>query len=39
MLSQLSQPTKKISGTLAAAFLGRVTNVRSFCPWLFATQP
>src|ERR1700694_1964296 len=37
-LSQLSHPTKKITGTLPLMFLGRVTKVRSLSPRLLLTQ-
>src|ERR1700682_309659 len=37
-LSQLSQPTKKMTGTLPGSFLGRVTNVRSLSPRVLPTQ-
>jgi hypothetical protein len=38
IVSQLSQPTKKIAGTLPLALFGRVTKVRSFSPRPFVTQ-
>src|SRR5581483_1558140 len=36
--SQLSQPTKKITGTLPEVRRGRVVKVRSLCPLRFVTQ-
>ena len=38
IVSQLSHPTKNITGTLPAAVLGRVIKVRNFCPLRFTTQ-
>jgi hypothetical protein len=38
ILSQLNQPMKKITGTLAASDRGRVTTVRIFWPLALVTQ-
>ena len=39
MLSQLSQPTKKMAGTFPVTPFGRVMNVRSLSPFASVIHP